>query len=119
MLLQYQFIQPTGGGIHPWYDLRPYNFDPRTGKKYSLTDLVPEEAMGWLKERIKQQIDKDKHQRVDDLDTIGRRLFEEHLETFFIVRDEIRFDFNTVLVGHAAGPTRAEIKLRELAPKLP
>jgi hypothetical protein len=45
--------------------------------------------------------------------------WSKHLETFFIVRDEIPFDFNTVLFGHTVGPTRAEIKQHELAPKLP
>jgi len=109
----------SDGGVHPWYELRPYNFDPDTGKKYSLSDLIPEDAMDWLKDRIKQQIEKDKHASVDDLDAIGKQLFEEHLETFFIERDELVFDFNTVLFGHANGPTGVRIKLREIARKLP
>lgn len=106
-------------GAHPWYDRRSYNFDPHTGKKYSLKDVIPEETIDWIKERLKQQIEKNQHKRVDDLDISGKRLFEERLETFFIAWDEIIFDFNTYLFGHVAGPTVVEIKLRELAPKLP
>jgi hypothetical protein len=104
------------GGAHPWYERRSYNFDPHTGKKYSLKDVIPEETIGWLKERLKQQIEKEKHRKLDVTD---EQIFEERLETFFIARDEIIFDFNTYLFGHVAGPTVVEIELRELAPKLP
>jgi hypothetical protein len=69
-------------GIHPWYELKTYNFDPETGKKYSLRDLIPEETMGWLKERIKTEIEKEKRQRVDDLDDIGKQFFNEYLKPF-------------------------------------
>jgi hypothetical protein len=112
-------ILTRGGGIHPSYHLKTYNFDPDTGKKYSLRDLIPEDAMAWLKERIKTEMENSKKQRVDDLDDIGKQYFNEHLETFFIEKDEIVFDFNTHLFGHANGPTDARIKLRELASKLP
>jgi hypothetical protein len=107
------------GGAHPWYERKPFNFDPRTGKKYFLKDVIPEESIDWLKKRLKEEIQKSKHQKVDDLDVGGKQIFEERLEKFFITRDEIIFDFNTDLFGHVAGPTVVEIKLRELAPKLP
>jgi hypothetical protein len=76
------WISNAGSGIHPWYELKTYNFDPETGKKYSLRDLIPEETMGWLKERIKTEIEKEKRQRVDDLDDIGKQFFNEYLKPF-------------------------------------
>jgi hypothetical protein len=109
----------SDGGVHPWYELKPYNFDPYSGTIYSLSELIPDETMTWLKRKIKQQVEEQKHQKVDDLSTIDKLYFEELIETFYITRDEIIFDFNTVLFGHAAGPTDAKIKLRELAQKLP
>ena len=63
-----------------------------------MRDLIPEETMGWLKERIKIEIEKEKHRRVDDLGEIGKEVFNEQLETFFIEKDEIVFDFNTRFV---------------------
>jgi hypothetical protein len=112
-------VRTTGDRNHPWYELKTYNFDPDTGKKYSLRDLIPEDAMAWLKERIKTEIENSKKQKVDDLPDFRKRYFYEYLEMFFIEKDEIVFDFNTRLFGHADGGADARIKLREVASKLP
>lgn len=112
-------IQTTSyGGVHPWYDAKTYNLDPSTGRIYSLRELMSEETIIWLIQRIEQQIERDKHQRVEDLDAIGKSEFEERLETFYINSDEMVFDFNTVLFGHATGPTIVTVKLTELFQKL-
>jgi len=115
-------------GVHPWYERTTYNFDPHSGNQYSLTDLIPDGTMGWLKRKIKQEIEKDKHQRVDDLDETTKEYFEKYLETFYVTDHDFRtseprlaihFDFNTILFSHVRGPTVVEIKLSELAPQLP